>query len=60
MASIQRLRSSDLREKHDIFDTTFLVDQFDYRTALPRLHLNGQIGYTDRNLAEEWFHTLKM
>ena len=38
----------------------FLVDQFGYRTALSRLGLSGQVDYTDRNLIEKWFHTLKM
>ncbi|GAA0271442.1 hypothetical protein GCM10009000_104040 [Halobacterium noricense] len=28
---------SGLAEKHDLSDTTFLVDQFGYRTALARL-----------------------
>jgi putative transposase len=49
-----------LREKHDLSDATFLVDQFGYRTALARLGLNGRVDYTDRNLIEKWFHTLKM
>ncbi len=49
-----------LREKHDLSDATFLVDQFGYRTALSRLKLNGQVDYTDRNLIEKRFHTLKM
>ncbi len=41
-----------LREKHDLSETVFLVDQFGYRTALARLGLNGQVDYTDRNLIE--------
>ena len=49
-----------LREKHDLSEAVFLVDQFGYRTALARLGLNGQVDYTDRNLTEKWFHTLKM
>jgi putative transposase len=49
-----------LREKHDLSDAVFLVDQFGYRTALSRLGLNGRIDYADRNLIEKWFHTLKM
>jgi putative transposase len=49
-----------LREKHDLSDAEFLVDQFGYRTALARLRLNGRVNYTDRNLIEKWFHTLKM
>jgi putative transposase len=51
---------SGLAEKHDLSDTVFLVDQFGYRTALSRLGLSGQVDYTDRNLIEKWFHTLKM
>lgn len=49
-----------LCEKHDLSDATFLVDQFRYQTALPRLGLNGRVNDTDRNLIEEWFHTLKV
>ncbi|WP_254547290.1 IS6 family transposase [Halomarina pelagica] len=49
-----------LREKHDLSDATFLVDQFGYRTALSRLGLSGRFDYTDRNPIEKWFHTLKM
>ncbi|WP_255195266.1 IS6 family transposase [Halorarius litoreus] len=51
---------SGLAKKHDLSDTVFLVDQFGYRTALSRLGLSGQVDYTDRNLIEKWFHTLKM
>jgi len=49
-----------LREKHDLSEAEFLVDQFGYRTALSRLGLSGRVNYTDRNLIEKWFHTLKM
>ncbi|GGM66101.1 putative transposase [Halarchaeum rubridurum] len=49
-----------LKEKHDLSDAEFLVDQFGYRTALSRLGLSGQVNYTERNLIEKWFHTLKM
>lgn len=49
-----------LREKHDLSEVEFLVDQFGYRTALSRLGLSGQVNYTDRNRIEKWFHTLKM
>ncbi|AAG20929.1 MULTISPECIES: IS6 family transposase [Halobacterium] len=49
-----------LREKHDLSDAVFLVDQFGYRTALSRLGLNGRVDYIDRNLIEKWFHTFKM
>lgn len=48
-----------LREKHNLSEAEFLVDQFDYRTALSRLGLSGQVNYTDRNRIEKWFHTLK-
>ncbi|WP_137290601.1 IS6 family transposase [Natronorubrum halophilum] len=49
-----------LREKHDLSDAEFLVDQFGYRTALARLGLGGRVNYTERNLIEKWFHTLKI
>jgi putative transposase len=49
-----------LDEKYDLSDTVFLVDRFGYRTAIARLGLSGRINYTDRNLIEKWFHTLKM
>ncbi|WP_135823225.1 IS6 family transposase [Halostella litorea] len=49
-----------LQEKHDLSEAEFLVDQFGYRTALARLGLSGRVNYTDRNLIEKWFHTLKM
>ncbi len=49
-----------LREKHDHSEAVFLVDQFGYRLPLARLGLNSRVNYTDRNLIEKWFHTLKM
>ncbi len=49
-----------LRDKHDLSNATFLVDQFGYWTSLARIGLNGRVDYTDRNLIEKWFHTLKM
>ena len=51
---------SGLAEKHDLSNATSLVDQFGYRTAIARLGLNGRVDYTDQNLIEKWFHTLKM
>jgi len=42
-----------LREKHDLFEAVFLVDQFGYRTVLAQLGLNGRVDYTDRNLIEK-------
>jgi len=48
-----------LTEKHDLSDATFLVDGYGYLTALSRIGLSGQLDYTDRNLIEKWFHTLK-
>jgi putative transposase len=42
-----------LREKYDLSDAEFLVDQFGYRTALARLGLNRRVNYTDRNLIEK-------
>ncbi len=49
-----------LREKHELSDAEFLVDQFGYRTALARLGLSGRVEYTDRYLIKKWFHTLKI
>jgi len=49
-----------LTEKHDCSEAVFLVDQYGYRTALARLGLSGRVNYTQRNLIEKWFHTLKM
>ena len=37
-----------------------LADAFGYRAIFARLGLSGQVDYTDRNLIERWFHTLKM
>ena len=48
-----------LAEKHDLSETVFLVDGFGYQTALARLGLRGRRDYTDRNLIEKWFQTLK-
>jgi len=49
-----------LPEKHDIGDIVFLVDTGGYLTALARHELSGQLGYTDRNHIEKWFHTVTM
>ncbi len=49
-----------LCEKHDLSETVFLVDGYGYQTTLARLGLSGRLNYADRNLIEEWFHTLKM
>ncbi|MFH5801826.1 IS6 family transposase [Haladaptatus sp. CMAA 1911] len=38
---------------------TFLVDGYGYRTATFRIGLSGRLDYTERNLIEKWFHTLK-
>ncbi len=48
-----------LAEKHDLSETVFLVDGFGYQTGLARLGLRGRRNYTDRNLIEKWFQTLK-
>ncbi len=48
-----------LTEKHDLSETVFLVDGFGYETTLARLGLSGRRNYTDRNLIEKWFQTLK-
>jgi putative transposase len=49
-----------IREKRDLSEAEFLVHQFGYQTALDRLGSNGQVNYTDQNLIEKWFHTLKI
>lgn len=48
-----------LHRLHENENTTFLTDSFGYRTALNRLGLSGRVDYTDRNLIQKWFHTLK-
>ncbi len=49
-----------LLEKHELSEAVFLVDGFGYQTALARLGLSSRRDYTDRNLIEKWFQTLKM
>ncbi|MUV59465.1 IS6 family transposase [Halobacterium sp. CBA1126] len=49
-----------LQENHDLSEAEFLVEQFGYQTSLARLGLSGRVNYTDRNLIETWFHTLKV
>ncbi len=44
-----------LAEKHDFSETTFLVDDMGYLTALARCGLRGHLDYIDRNLIEKWF-----
>ena len=45
--------------KHDHSHTKFPVSDYEYLTALFRSDLSGHLNYVDRNLVEEWFHTLK-
>ncbi len=49
-----------LAEKHDVSETTFLVDGMGYLTALARCNLRGHLDYVKRNLIEKWFQTLVM
>jgi putative transposase len=49
-----------LAEKHDLSETTFLVDGMGYLTALARCDLGGHLDYVDRNKIEKWFQTLAM
>ncbi len=49
-----------LKETYELSEAEFLVDQFGYRTALSRLGLSGRVSYTERNLIEKRFHTLKI
>jgi putative transposase len=50
---------AELAEKHNISGPVFLVDGYGYRTVLFQIGLSGQLSYTDRNLIETRFHTLK-
>jgi len=50
----------ELSVKHDLSEAVFLVVGFGYQTSLDRLGLSGQRDYTDRNLIEKWFQTLRM
>nr|WP_232423923.1 IS6 family transposase [Haladaptatus paucihalophilus] len=50
---------SGMAEKHNLSNSVFLVDGYGYRTALFRIGLSGHLDYTERNLIEKWFHTLK-
>ena len=66
--SVSRRRGTDpaaaflgqLAEKHDVSETTFLVDGMGYPTALARCDLSGHLDYVMRNLIEKWFQTLSM
>jgi putative transposase len=49
-----------LREKHDRSETAFLVDGYDYQTALVRSGPSGWLDYVERNLIEKRFHAVKM
>lgn len=49
-----------LTEKHDLSETAFLVDSYDYLTSLSRLGLSGQLDYVERYLIEKWFQTFKI
>ncbi len=51
---------SELAEKYDLSDAVFLADGYGYRTAFFRIGLSGQLDYTEQNLIERWFHTLKI
>jgi len=42
-----------------LVDAVFLVEGFGYQTVLAWLRLCGRRDYTDRNLIEKWFQTLK-
>lgn len=51
---------SELKDRHDLSETEFLVDGYGYLTALARCNLRGDLEYADRNKIEKWFQTLKM
>ncbi|HET7325154.1 MAG TPA: IS6 family transposase [Halococcus sp.] len=51
---------SELKERHDLSETEFLVDGMGYPTALAQTDLGGHLDYHMRNLIERWFQTLKI
>ena len=51
---------SELKERHDLSKTEFLVDGMGYLTALAQTDLGGHLDYVTRNLIEKWFQTLTM
>ena len=51
---------SELKERHDLSETEFLVDGMGYLTALAQTDLGGRLDYVTRNLIEKWFQTLTM
>ncbi len=59
-AGATRVPRAPLAEKHDLSETTFLVDGMGYLTALARCELRGHLDYVDRNLIEKWFQTFAM
>ena len=54
-AFLHQLCGRDVR-----FDTTVLVNRFDYRISFAGLGLSGEVDYTERNLIEKQFRTFKM
>jgi putative transposase len=51
---------SELKERHDLTKTEFLVDGMGYLTALSQTDLGGHLDYVMRNLIEKWFQTVTM
>ena len=51
---------AELKERHDLAETEFLVDGMGYLTALAQNDLGGHLDYVMRNLIEKWFQTLTM
>jgi len=49
-----------LTGKHDLEETTLLVDGYGYSTALTRLGLSSRRDYTGRNHIERWFQSIKL
>ena len=48
---------NELKEKHRVGDTEFLVDGIGYLTVLVRTDLGGELDCTDRNIVEKLFQT---
>ena len=51
---------SELKERHDLSETEFLVDGMSYLTALAKTNLDGHLDYVTRNLIEKRSQTLTM
>ena len=51
---------SELKGRHNLSETEFLIDGMGYLAALTQTDLGGHLNYVTRNLIEKWFQTLTM